>query len=563
MTTHQLVAQLKADEQDFEWYPTTEKMLECIVNDMRSNIRLDFDDCNLLDIGAGDCRLGKLMVACQSDKEFRNPVRCLEHYFVIEKAFAHLKAINDFRPAVLVGTDFYDTDLTSIDAHITFCNPPYSQFVEWTCRILTTVKSPIVYMVIPERWQQSTEIKKALASRKDIEFEVLLTDDFLDGERQARAKIEVVRFSMIKKGAYDDKYTIKRYSLDENDPTAQLLGLLDKEPSEPIKPKTSQELQVIFEQDKLTGLINDYNYQRHILSNDLQTIQCLSADLMNRLGIGTSNIVQKLRADLNALKLTYWQAFFNCYEPIKSRLTAKSREHLYRYLRDNSQLEFTYTNCQAVTIIAIHRANSYFESQLKELFENFACADNLANYKSNQKVFSDGDYRYQTSRDSNKADYYHHTALEYRLVNSYYARTSWDFDNTANNIVNDLAVVARTLGFNIPSFSVRKETGEFVESEQRLTAYSSKLVVGEKYQVVNDCDDVVLFDIKFFKKGTYHIRLNQEFCLRLNVALGKLYGWLRDEQDLSEIKGAKAEHWHALAYITTKTLALPFVETDE
>lgn len=50
-----LVAELKDNQQDFEWYPTTDEIIEAIKNDLE-NQKLD-GKYSVLDCGAGDGRV--------------------------------------------------------------------------------------------------------------------------------------------------------------------------------------------------------------------------------------------------------------------------------------------------------------------------------------------------------------------------------------------------------------------------------------------------------------------------------------------------------------------------
>ena len=127
------------------------------------------------------------------------------------------------------------------------------------------------------------------------------------------------------------------------------------------------------------------------------------------------------------------------------------------------------------------------------------------------------------------------------FIESFYGFLIFSFVASSIYIINDYVVIARTIGINIPTYN----KGAFIE-------------FGEKHEVLSS-DGTVLFDIKFHKKGTYHIRLNQEFCLRLNIAIGRLFGWLHTADDLSELgEDIDPTHWNSLQHITPKTLALTF-----
>lgn len=139
--TSQLVKQLKSDGQDFEFYPTTETMLSHIINDLSENVYADrsFD---LLDVGAGDCRLHQmlsdLLVKSENEQYSSWTDRPIYSYYgsclVIEKAMVHIQNLSRLpkpHKVKLVGTEFLETDLSCIKAQVCFVNPPYSSYELW------------------------------------------------------------------------------------------------------------------------------------------------------------------------------------------------------------------------------------------------------------------------------------------------------------------------------------------------------------------------------------------------------------------------------------------------
>src|SRR5690606_3722654 len=79
---------------------------------------------------------------------------------------------------------------------ITFCNPPYSAFVEWATRIIRESASQVVYLVIPIRWQDSIEIKEAIKFRSAA-VHTVGEFSFIDAEdRAARAKVHLLRIEL-------------------------------------------------------------------------------------------------------------------------------------------------------------------------------------------------------------------------------------------------------------------------------------------------------------------------------------------------------------------------------
>ena len=49
---------LKENDQDFEWYPTTEEIINCVKKHLYTNT---FHNISILDIGAGDGRVLKAL----------------------------------------------------------------------------------------------------------------------------------------------------------------------------------------------------------------------------------------------------------------------------------------------------------------------------------------------------------------------------------------------------------------------------------------------------------------------------------------------------------------------
>jgi len=80
---------------------------------------------SVLDIGAGN---GKVLEAIQTRCEFTG-------LYAIEKSMVLCQQLD---PKVfIVGTDFLEQSLVAKQVDVTFCNPPYSAFVEWSKKIIS------------------------------------------------------------------------------------------------------------------------------------------------------------------------------------------------------------------------------------------------------------------------------------------------------------------------------------------------------------------------------------------------------------------------------------------
>lgn len=176
-STMQVVEQLRDADEDFEWYPTTRRMVEVVSRN------IDKDYGAIMDIGAGDGRvLAMLAEKCTHAT-----------LYAIEKSPILLQQQPE--AVVPVGTEFFEQDLMSLPVDVIFCNPPYSQFGAWASRIIETAHAHKVFLVLPQRWKESAEIKAALKAR-GATARTIHEDNFLDAERCARGVVHIVRIDL-------------------------------------------------------------------------------------------------------------------------------------------------------------------------------------------------------------------------------------------------------------------------------------------------------------------------------------------------------------------------------
>jgi hypothetical protein len=166
MTTFpQQLREVRKQGQDFEWYPTSSQIITALVQDLKYSISKphyrEENQNSFLDIGAGNGKVIKEVSALE------NIGRC----FAIEKS----PVLLDLLPpeVMILGTDFWKTSLIDKSIRVIFSNPPYSEYELWTAKILSEAPTGTrVYLVIPDRWENSAHIQEALRSRK-IKPEIL------------------------------------------------------------------------------------------------------------------------------------------------------------------------------------------------------------------------------------------------------------------------------------------------------------------------------------------------------------------------------------------------------
>lgn len=190
-----LVDKAKWSGEDHEYYPTTPAMLKVIRADIEENVG---SHAKVLDCGAGD---GRALEALTDGPRY-----------AIEKSRPLLQAMH--RNIYIVGTDFHQNTLIDKKVTVIFTNPPYSEFIGWMEKIIREGNAKHLYFVVPQRWQDSPEVKAAIEARK-AEVHILDETDFIGAERQARAKVHILRIDLCTsyRGYRYDEQKVDAFSL--------------------------------------------------------------------------------------------------------------------------------------------------------------------------------------------------------------------------------------------------------------------------------------------------------------------------------------------------------------
>ena len=170
-----IVRELKDGGEDSEWYPTTEEMIDRIKEDMKTLPR-GIEEFSIMDCGAGD---GRVLNSLEVRKTF-----------AIEKSPVMLQKLKHH---VIVGTDFNSTSLIDKKMHIIFSNPPYPEHENWMGRIIKESSCTVAYLIVPIQWKKSAKIQEAIDYRKRVDISTLGSYDFLEADRNARVKVEIVK----------------------------------------------------------------------------------------------------------------------------------------------------------------------------------------------------------------------------------------------------------------------------------------------------------------------------------------------------------------------------------
>lgn len=527
MSKLSLLEQVKESGEDFEFYPTTSRMLRLIANDLNSEYQSNrYDDkvernFSILDIGAGN---GSSLATLQA------MTGNIGQQYAIEKA---RKLIEALPPEVfIIGTDFHQQTLIDKQVDVVFCNPPYSEFGDWMRKILSEANCSVVYMVVPERWKDDkhtldvinrrcgTEERDRYGNRQGY-CKVLGSDDFLDSEyRKARAKVDILKIKFIDAGC-----NARRPAVDPFDLWFESNFAIDADTEkEPVVQKEQvQSLHDLVKGQNIIERLEElYLKDFEKLLETYRALEKMDKSLFKELGVDLAQVKGGLRGKIAGLKNLYWNELFNNLDAITSRLTTKSRETMLKKLTAHTSVDYTADNAYAVVIWAIKNANTYFDSQLVDIYYDLADKENVKNYKSNKRIIEDS-WRYARREQT-------HFTLDYRLVLNRYrcftSDSSWmryDFPNGLNKEVNaflnDLCTIGKNLGQNVvtDSFALTWEAGKL-------------------YQFL--CDDGTLFmDVRAYLKGTVHVRMNQEFMKRLNIEAARLNGWVKSPKEAADETG--------------------------
>lgn len=520
--TRQRIEALKANGEDFEWYPTTPDIIRQVARDIRKveDERHYYGSRTLdvMDIGAGD---GRVLLGIKSElyDEQSHRATHVDNLYAIEVSTVHLT--NMPKEIVVLGTEFHEQTLVDKPVSVVFCNPPYSEFEDWAFRILRECSADSIYLVIPQRWRDSARLADVLEAR-EIEPHSLGEFDFENADRQARARVEVVRFA-VKDGQGNSAFDAA---------IEDMLPELERFDREPAK-EDDEEAEAAFRANIIAGedgiiptMVAAYDADLAKLIDTYRAVVKIDPALLKELGVTKATILEGLRNKISGLKNKYWQALFENLKNITQRLATKQRKEFLESLTGKAIIDFTEANIYSILVWVCKWAGDHFDTQLVELFKSMSQRATVEAYKSNQRVFKKGDWRYLRDGET-------HYKLCFRMVlethggidNSGY---SWRAVNglaeSSVEMLRDFITVTNNLGFECDDGPEMHQW----ESNRKVEFYLR--------------DGGILMDVRAFKNGNLHIRVAKTVMLAINVQAGKLLGWLRTpEEAVTELKAEAQE----------------------
>lgn len=538
-----LVVKLKEADQDFEFYPTTPEIIACIIKHHKSTLsKYDGFKGSVLDIGAGH---GAFLKAFKDKHPGCN-------LLAIEKSPILMSEL--VKVAKVVGTDFHSQSFTSKTANLTFSNPPYSEYETWTTRLIRECPSEDMYLVIPERWKDNDKITEAIKFRES-KVKVIGSFDFEDAERRARAKVDVLHIrSTIGGDKLFEKFFFERFKHLKDDETDEAR---DKRHEKEHKESETRRAGLVQREGLIGALVALYDLEMDHLQSNYDKAAGLDPAVLGALGLMVNTIVTSLREKLNTLKDQYWSELFSNLDSITKRLTTKNRRAIMETIGGFKAVDFTKDNIYAVLLWVIEHANSYVDSQILAVFDDMLSHACMHNYTSNKKVYEKGRYRYQDEKPT-------HVSLDFRIV----IESNWrgisrsygseGLSEGGANLLKDIHTVATLLGIECATDDARLNEGMICKRGGHTGTW--KPGGAQLFKTLNG-DDLV--EARAFINGNMHLRLSQKFCLALNVAVGKLRGWIRNHEEATTEWGeGAAEEFAKDHHITPKQIMLTMTPKD-
>jgi len=494
MKTYQIVKELKSNDQDFEWYPTTSIMINKINEGIKGS--------SILDIGCGN---GQTLMKLNP----RTKYGIEKSQFLLDVADPNI---------IVVGRDFYQQQLIDKKVDNIFCNPPYSDFKEWMIKIIKEANCNDIYFIVPKRWRNDDQIKEVIKKRNMSETSLGFYN-FLDGERKARAEVEILHlsFSSYYQGKYRDPFDLFfeetfKFNIKENEKIT-----FDE------KTRLNIKNELIKGDDIIKTLVECYNLELKNLLNNYRQLENLNQEIFKELNIDLGNIKKALKLKIENLKTIYWQELFEKLDKLKERLTFKNREYISSKIINIT--DFNLENIYSIIIWAIKNANQYIDNQLVDLFYELTSEKNIKNYKSNQKTWENQDWRWNNIKSKIS-----HFKLDYRIILEGWSgslKTYTEdgeletcsyagYNSKAYTLLTDISVSARNLNIELAYIPTRG------------WAYGKKTSIYYKY------GEREAMEVKLFKNGNIHIKFDQEFIKKLNIEVGRIKKWIHTPKEASE-----------------------------
>ena len=514
------------NNEETEFYPSTQEIVDKVAEWLSTS---GSETQSILDIGCGNGsffeKLDKTFCYDSKHKNYHSKLYSNYKKYGIEKSNILAEQLPE--DVVLLGSDFHSNTLIDKKVDCIFCNPPYSEYEDWTERIITEGNAEKIVLVIPSRWKDSKRIKQAL-ERREYSAEIIGAFDFSNAERKARAKVDVIgilpKMSGYGRAKQTDPFDLwfdSTFSLNAEKEKSYDYDKVQKHKDEIVKQGDTAEMLVKFYNDDMEKLYNNY-----------RSLETLDAEIFAELKIDIPMLKKSLRERLKNLKILYWDLLFKKYDKLTQRLTTKGRDRVIKRLSDNTAIDFTLDNIYQLTLWMIKHSNTLFDEQLTDFFFTLSRPENIHRYKSNLR-WNDSDWKYLKEKIADNWSGYRedvakeklkNVMLDYRIIVTGWKNfeTEWRsrLSDSTREFLYDVCVIGKNLGydldFEIPNPYENIDLNQWCNFDIRTK------------------DGKVFCNVKLYKNGNRHIKFCKEFMQKLNVEMARINGWVHSKEEAKE-----------------------------
>jgi len=539
--TAQKLLALRNGNEDHEWYPTTEEIMQAMKKDIweyaknhddwgqrnKDKIEIrereEYDEKKkkynkikellintYLDIGAGD---GRVLDLFSVDKKYGIEI-------------ARAQADDLIRCGVfIIGRNFWDVTLIDQYYSLIYSNPPFSQYEQWVCKILYESSFYILYLVMPERWINSKLIIKELEDR--YEYTIVGQFDFSEADREARGKVNLVRINV----PWKEQKETSHYNGKKQTYTAQYQCSVEnafarwvRESIADFKDKPEREWEeeektsIALKQTPIELLITNYEAEKETLGEAFRAIGKLDSEIIQLLGQDKKSMLEIIRKSISNLKKKYWRASFEKLDPVKGRMIRKTREKIFEDIEEFRTLDFNSDNVYSVVIWLINNCNIGILDQIGTVFDALTDKKFITEYKSNRH-WTKGTWR--NARDDWKFRELPgrwKLGLDYRIVLQTYGYDR--YGDVRYTIVNDFIIICSNLGFPINPDDIPDYKDH--QTEQKFHTVDGELAFTMRY---------------FTGNKNVHLKINKRLLMKFNIEVAKIRKWMSDPDEVVEEYG--------------------------
>lgn len=519
-STVQKIKALQAADEDLEWYPTTPEIMAAMEKDMWDYFRrydATYEE---------ECRAG---IGIREDREYKDgePVeterlyidsfldigagdgRVLDYFKAKRKygiEIARTQADDLIRRGIfIIGRNYFDISLIDHKYALVFSNPPFSNFELWVNKLLVECNFSLLYLVIPVRWKDKEMITRELAR---YEAAVVGEFNFSKADREARGKVHLVRVN----APWKEKKKGDAFDFQEKTEDAfhrwvrEYIADFKEEPELSWKDIETQALAL--KKTPIDQLVADYEREKENLRAAFHEIGKLSTEIIKMMGQDKRSMLEIIRKSIEGLKSKYWRAAFDKLEPVRLRMTKKTRDKIFAEINEFSTLDFNADNIYSIVIWIINNSNIGILDQICEVFDAMTDRKYISEYKSNRHWvksdwrYTDADWKYKSLPPRWKL------GLDYRIVVN-----AWG----GATIIYDFIVICRNLGFPIspscePDMNWHGAEQKFYTEDQEL-AFTMRYYTGNR---------------------NAHLKINKKLLMKFNIEVAKIRKWMTSPDDVAD-----------------------------